>query len=189
MKRIATVSQLIRAAVMLIALLHLTTIALALTLNQADYAMSAGNLHSQFTYHQQIKVTGSWSDFAQDLQEEGLSSLLILSLPETVFYAFIYVSLFRLFGRYKQGLVFDEKSINLIRNIGVCICIWPVFTLLYPALVALTLRAAGWAESLPLSFGIGSSEIIKILTGLVVFVIAWIMSEAKKLQTEQELTI
>ncbi len=189
MQQISAVSQLIRGAVMLVALLHLTTIAFALTLNQPDYIVSKGDQSAQFHLQQRVTLTGSWVNFAQELQAEGLNSLVILSLPESFFYAFIYVSLFRLFGRYKRGQVFDEKSIKIIRNIGICIFIWPVFTILYPSLVALGLRATGLSDSLALSFGIGSSELVKVLGGLVVFVVGWIMSEARELQQEQELTI
>jgi hypothetical protein len=50
-------------------------------------------------------------------------------------------------------------------------------------------RISGLSESLPLFLSISSDQLLKLLIGLIIFVLSWIMTEAQKLQQEQELTI
>jgi hypothetical protein len=110
-------------------------------------------------------------------------------IPELLFCLFIYLSLIKLFGLYQQGIIFTANHINQLRNIGTCLLVWTVFDLFYPIFLMLFLRLSGLSESLPLFFSISSDQLLRLLVGLIIFVLGWIMTEAQKLQQEQELTI
>lgn len=189
MNRIAKISRIIRGLLILIGLMHLSVVGLALFSDREVLSGSDSVVETELNVQQRVEVSGSWSVYARELEAEGFDSVLILVLPELLFYLFIYMSLFKLFGFYRQGLVFAESSVLLIRRIGICVLAWPLFSLLYPVALTLILRGFGWAESLPISLALGSSELISFLSGLIIFVIGWIMSEARAMQQEQELTI
>jgi hypothetical protein len=67
--------------------------------------------------------------------------------------------------------------------------VWSVFDLLYPILLMLLFRGTGLSDSLPLVLSIGTDQLLKLLVGLIIFVMSWIMMEGQRLQQEQELTI
>ncbi|MBC3764858.1 DUF2975 domain-containing protein [Neptunicella marina] len=136
-----------------------------------------------------VDVQSSWKGYATMLDNEQLNSQLILGLPEQLFILVIYCLLWRLFGFYQQGQVFSAEPINQLRIIAGCILLWPVITIIYPILTTLLLRFSGASDSLPIYVSIGTSEITNLITGLIVYVISWIMLEAQKVNEEQELTI
>lgn len=191
MEKIAKVSWVVRGLIALIAVGHVATFVYMLAFQSNSLSVSIGDdgISSSARIEQQISRSGSWSNFSQELESEGFNSIAILFGPELLFYGFIYITLFRLFGLYKLGHIFTSKSVQMIRNIGVCVLCWPVFTVLYPTLVTLTLRLSGASENLAITIGAGTDEVIKLIAGLIIFVIGWIMSEAQKLLEEQELTI
>ena len=128
MNRISKVSQVIRGLLLLIGLLHFAVVGMALVGDRDISSTERGLKSAELNVQQRIEVSQSWSTYAKELEAEGFDSVMILVGPELLFYLFIYVSLFRLFGFYRQGLVFAESSIKLIRQIGICVFVWPVFT-------------------------------------------------------------
>ncbi|MEP1446687.1 MAG: DUF2975 domain-containing protein [Paraglaciecola sp.] len=189
MEKIAKVSLLIRLLIILVASLNIIVIAVAIIsqseTNSAELAVGT----SQSYVSQIVGVPESSSVFAEELLAEGFDSHAIILIPELLFYLFIYWSLIKLFGLYQRGGIFTIHHIKQLRNIGTCLLVWPVFDLFYPILLTLLFRSTGLSDSLPLVLSLGSDQLLKLLIGLIIFVMSWIMMEGQRLQQEQELTI
>jgi hypothetical protein len=136
-----------------------------------------------------MNFTGSWSDLAQALVKENFNPSLILGIPDGIPYFLIYYFLYKLFSLYQQGIIFTLNNSQYIKNIAVVLIAWVALKLVYPIVVTLVLRFSGLSDSLPLFLNFGSEELAYLLTGLVIYVIAWVMNEATALQQEQELII
>jgi len=136
-----------------------------------------------------VDFSGSWGNMAQALTDEGFNALLILGSAELVPSLLIYLLLFKLFGLYQRGLVFTVENIQCIKNVGTVLLGWLALKLFYPLIVSLTLRFSGASETLSIYMSVGSDELRYLLIGLVIYVIAWVMSEATSLHQEQELVI
>ena len=109
--------------------------------------------------------------------------------PTWHFHGFLYWSLFRLFSQYQQGDVFSTQSTGLIRQIGLCLLLWPLVSFLYPPMIIIFLKLLGVVEHGEIGLLFGSSEFRMLALGVVVTLVGWIMQEAQKLKEEQELTV
>lgn len=189
MEKIAKVSLLIRLLIVLVAVINIFVITVAIiTQSEANSSeLSVGT--SQSYVSQEVSLPKSSESFAKELFSQGFNSHAIMLIPELLFCLFIYWSVIKLFGLYQHGVIFTVIHINQLRNIGTCLLVWSVFDLLYPILLMLLFRISGLSESLPLFLSISSDQLLKLLIGLIIFVLSWIMTEAQKLQQEQELTI
>jgi hypothetical protein len=188
--RIQKVSKIVRILVALFITMQIGVYALLLMSgnNQAGSYQLSENFNFMSSAAD-IEFSGSWSDMAKALNEEGFNALLILGSADLIPSILIYLSLFKLFGLYQRGLVFTAKNIQCIKNIGTTLLAWIALKLFYPLLVTLVLRFSGASDTLSIYMGLGSNELRYLLIGLVIYVIAWIMSEASSLHQEQELVI
>lgn len=189
MNNIVKVSRVIKSLLVLILIGHIGAFMFAANSDDTHHVYKVENAAGEQVFSKTLSVPRTWQAYAESLQAEGFNSILLLVGPELILYGLIYWWLFRLFDRYQHGEVFMPSSIRFIRNIGTCLLIWPLFTILYPILLTLLIRASGLSEDLPLFVSFGSSEMVKLLLGLIIFVHAWIMHEACSLKQDQELTI
>lgn len=189
MNKISTVSRVVKNLILLVALLHIivSITGLLTQSSESQYATTQGE--SQFNLTTKFDVPEVWQALAQELSQLDLNPHLLLNVPELIFFMFIYLSLFRLFSAYQNGDVFSPATIQSLKNIGSCLLIWPVFTLIYPILLVVLLKVMGISEQLTVFASVSSNELIKLLAGTAIYVIAWIMFEAQTLENEQELTI
>ena len=141
MNKIAKVSRAVRYLIILILLGHVSAFILAATSQNETQVYAIENAAGEPVLSKTISVSPSWQAFADALQAEGLNSYLWLTGPELIFYFLIYWWLFNLFGRYQQGDIFSAGSTRLIRNIGTCLLVWPLFSVLYPVLLTLLLES------------------------------------------------
>lgn len=189
MEKIARVSFFIRLLIVLVACLNLAVISVSIITQSSTSSAELALGTSKSTISQATSLPNLSDDFSRELDADGFNSHAFFLIPEFLFSLFIYLSLFKLFGLYRQGHVFTINHINQLRNIGTCLLVWPVFDLLYPTFLALIFRFFGLSESLPLAFSLGSDQLIKLLIGLIIFVMSWIMTEGQRLLQDQELTI
>ncbi len=188
--RIRKVSKIVRALVALFIIMQVGVYALLVI--SAENQDGTYQLSEQFTYFSSavnVDFSGSWGNMAQALTDEGFNALLILGSAELVPSLLIYLLLFKLFGLYQRGLVFTVENIQCIKNVGTVLLGWLILKLFYPLLVSLTLRFTGASDTLSIYMSVGSDELRYLLIGLVIYVIAWVMSEATSLHQEQELVI
>jgi hypothetical protein len=188
--RISKVSKIVRALIALFVVMQVFSFAFLLLFgvnNEGTFELTDNFLF--ISSAASIDFSGSWENLALALTNEGFNALLILGSADLLPSILIYWSLFKLFGLYQQGLVFTAANIQCIKNIGTVLLAWIALKLLYPIVVTLVLRFSGASDTLSLYISLGSDELRFLLIGLVIYVIAWIMSEAISLHQEQELVI
>jgi hypothetical protein len=188
--RISKVSKIVRALIALFVVMQVFSFAFLLLFgvnNEGTFELTDNFLF--ISSAASIDFSGSWGNLALALTNEGFNALLILGSADLLPSILIYWSLFKLFGLYQQGLVFTAANIQCIKNIGTVLLAWIALKLLYPIVVTLVLRFSGASDTLSLYISLGSDELRFLLIGLVIYVIAWIMSEAISLHQEQELVI
>ncbi|NQZ20470.1 MAG: DUF2975 domain-containing protein [Colwellia sp.] len=188
--RIRKISKIVRALVALFIITQVGVYALlVISAENQDGIYQLSEHSTYFSSAVNIDFSGSWGNIAQALTDEGFNALLILGSAELVPSLLIYLSLFKLFGLYQRGLVFTAENIQCIKNVGTVLLGWLVLKLFYPLLVSLALRLSGASDTLSIYMSVGSDELRYLLIGLVIYVIAWVMSEATSLHQEQELVI
>jgi len=190
MSKIKKVSKYVRYLIVFLAFIHLTSFILTILLS--DKICSSRLLDIELggsVYSSIVEFDGTGKNLAPALKNEGFDSTIILGSVDIIIYSILYFLLFRLFGLYKNGSIFTTSNINCIKNIGRTLILWVGLSIIYPLLVVFTIRMMDFSSSLLFHFSFGSSELIRLTSGIVIYVIAWIMAEAMKLYREQELVI
>jgi len=190
MSKISTVSKYVRILLVTIASLQLMSHFLLVFFS--EYKMGLNQLTIDFTlFSSKIshQTNNSWQEVSQALEAEGFNSLVILGSMQLIPYLLIYLFLFKLFTLYQHGQVFTLANSNCFKNIALSLLAWIPINLLYPIVVTLFIRLTGLSESMAIHISLGSREFIYLLSGLIIYVMAWIMSDASKLHQEQELVI
>lgn len=190
MHRISLISRLVKGLVVLLALLQLLTfVILANSTSNTEAGSSASFDNGLGQSMVEVAFDGAWHDLAVALERNDLSSLWLLGTVEAIPYLFIYYFLYRLFSLYQNGTIFSQPNIRCVKAIGTTLLVWLFVSLFYPITLVLLLRLFNISDQLPFIFIIGSTEISYLISGLVIYVIAWIMQEALTLKSEQELVI
>ncbi|MFT5756299.1 MAG: hypothetical protein ACI9LM_001012 [Alteromonadaceae bacterium] len=146
-----------------------------------DFHFFSSHISHQFTY--------GWLDISQALEAENFNSLAILGSMSLLPNLLIYFFLFKLFKYYQQGEIFTVANIACFKNIGKTLLAWIGLNIFYPLLVTLIIRFTGLSEKFAMYINIGSSEFFYLVSGLVIYVMAWIMTMAIELKQEQELVV
>ena len=189
MTKIYKISKLIRILIVFITFMHVVSFFIHLFEGQPTIIESVTPSTSEGTLSTRAGITGSWQEFSQALEQEGFNSVAILASVDILFYTFIYFLIFQLFGLFQQGNIFTQQSICCITNIGRCLLTWVVFSIIYPVIVTLIIRFTGASDSLALYFSIGTTELVNLLSGLIIYAFALVMNEAIQIKQEQELVI
>lgn len=190
LSRIKKVSNIVRGLIIFVAALHLLTFVIAMGFSQPGQTAREVNLQQgDATIFANVTPDDSDLDLAEALTAEGFNAMAILSTPDVLIFALLYYFLFQLFSLYRQGHIFDPANINSIRNIGRTLLFWVPLSVFYPVLAVLFIRFTELSETLAVQLTFNSTDVIHLLLGLVIYVIAWIMAEATKLHEEQALVI
>jgi hypothetical protein len=185
MKKIVWMSTLILTLLLFtLATLIVTSIAVLLNNNDVLNFTQSNGSHMWIG----LEVSGAWQGIARPLMDEGFNSILWLGVPQLLPYVCINLVLIRLFLLYRRGSFFDLKNIQCFKWLGGVLLAQFVFVICYPPLLITLLNMATGSE-LNRVITIQDTDIIGFVTGLIIYVIGWIMSHAQQLQKEQELVI
>jgi len=187
---IQNVSKIIRLLILVVAVVHISSFLFAvLSTEEKSLTHQFEVEHGETNYTAKVEMTGTGADLAIALNNDGLNGLAILGTADILMYGLIYFFIFQLFSYYQQGQIFTLANINCIKNIGRCLLLWVLVSFIYPIIVVLVIRFTALSDTLPFMLSITSDDLIHLLSGLVIYVISWIMTEAMNLQHEQELVI
>lgn len=128
-------------------------------------------------------------------KEWGLSGLLQLdagsralgalaNLPESLLTLYALLCLWRLFGGYLRGNVFEEAAVRHLRRLGQSVM---AMALMMPLTQTATVLALTWGNppgQRLLNVCIGSQHYVVLLCGLVFTAMALVMREAQRLARE-----
>jgi hypothetical protein len=113
---------------------------------------------------------------------------LIGCIP-TVINMLIFYFLIKLFKCYERAEIFSLQNVKYIRNVGWWMLISQIIRPIYEGVITAVLTFANPHGHRYASVSFGSTDIVPIITALIIILISWIMAEAYKLQDEQKLTI
>lgn len=190
MSKISTASRWIQGLLILIAFSQISAHSILMVnnkYNEEQHQLNVGgdNIELLMSY----ETTNSWKMMALSLDAEGFNSLLILGTIQLLPYLFIYIFLFKLFSLYRQGEIFTLATSQCLKNVGKTLLAWIAINLLYPLLVTLVIRFGGWSDTLAIHVHLGTTELFYLLLGLIIYVMAWVMTQGIEMQQEQELII
>lgn len=97
--------------------------------------------------------------------------------------------LIRLFRLYRNGKFFLAENVSCLWNISKLLLAQAIATPVVKASLSMILSFANPPGQRMLNIGLDFSDISTAITGGIVFVIAYVMEEGRKLQDEQALTI
>lgn len=191
MSRISKVSKIVRVWLVLAIFFHVTVFAALLFFaeqNASNFQISFdGGFNTTGPF---ATSTGDESDLGKALIKQDFNVFALLGWVDVLIYCLLYFFLYRLFSLYQQGQIFTQSNIHQFKCLGYTMFAWVLIDLIYPNLLVLVLRLSGLAtEPLPLELGISSNDLKQLMIGLMIYVIGWVMAQAKTLQQEQELTI
>jgi hypothetical protein len=117
-----------------------------------------------------------------------LMALAISFIVSGVSMACVYY-LIRLFRNYEKAAIFTEGSVKCLNSLG-RLLIWLFAAgIIEQPLMSMALTMHNPPGHHILRVGLSSDNIIVLLIGIVVVLIAWVMEEGRKLQEEQRLTV
>lgn len=175
MGRIQKVSKILRV----ILLVCLIVQAAVLVIGVIQFAL----LHHLSDFKSQFKQWGI--DWAFKLNFPNVSSGGLVALP----FAFMAtLNFFRLFCRLKDGHLFEGQTIKYLENAGKWWVALGIALIIYQFLEPVILFVIFSHHDLNIQLNLNNGG-DQILTGLVVFFIAWLLREGQKLKEEQELTV
>lgn len=180
MERIARFSRIMRKV--FLALLVLLPVIAALFWTFAEEMMAMGMFNQQGFRLEDLHVQLPLGGLVKSL---GFA----VSLIPTSVSMYIAWCLARLFGLYSQGLIFTADNVALIRRVGVAMLVGQALSPVQQALLALVLTINNPPGQHMIAFGLGSANVVEVVTGVVIIIVAWVMDEGRKLREEQELVV
>ncbi len=109
---------------------------------------------------------------------------LPISLTVLIFY-----KLSGLFRLYAEERYFEEKNVQLIKGIGICIVSGQLIQIIYQPIITLALTYTNPIGERYIALGLGTTNAASFITGFVIIVASCIIKEANKLKSESQLTI
>jgi len=191
MTKISLVSKYLCALLFTMAILQVTSHVLLLCFSElttTGVSQLSVDLYL-FSSHISHQFPHGWLDISQALIDENFNALAILGTVELIPYLLIYAFLFKLFNYYQHGEIFTIANILCFKNIGKTLLFWILLNTFYPVLVSLFIRFTGLSDTLAIYLNFGSNEIFHLVSGLVIYVMAWVMAMAIELKQEQELVV
>ncbi|BDM62917.1 membrane protein [Shewanella sp. NFH-SH190041] len=120
-------------------------------------------------------------------QTKLLAVICSLMLYGILFYAF--KQLIQLFSHYEQGEIFTQANTRIYRKLGLTIFYWVIGEIIYNALMSIILTINNPIGERIFSIGISSMNLLTIILGFTVTIIAWVMQEAQQIAEENKYTI
>ncbi|MFT5133485.1 MAG: hypothetical protein ACI9SC_001957 [Gammaproteobacteria bacterium] len=113
----------------------------------------------------------------------------IVSLIPTSIAIYGIFNLRELFTLYEKGIIFTTANVKCIRRLGYALIYWTFSKIPFMALISIVLSHNNPPGERMVSIGFGSTDFVTLVTGAIVLIISWVMSEASKLEDEQAHTV
>ncbi|UNM06721.1 MAG: DUF2975 domain-containing protein [Holosporaceae bacterium] len=115
--------------------------------------------------------------------------LALICLPSTVFYSLGLFTISRLMSEYEKGYYFTIKTVNLLKRSAIFFFVCELLEIVQEIAYSycLTMKNEPGSRFIKISFT--NHNFSQITLSLMIILIAWIMKEALKLKSENELMI
>lgn len=99
------------------------------------------------------------------------------------------LNLRKLFSYYGQGRIFSLEHVSIFRNTAKALLLWVFFSILYEGVKSILFSLGAGPGNRVVTLGVSSSEVMILVVGSIVWIIAWVMDEGRLLNEECELTV
>ena len=113
-----------------------------------------------------------------------LASLFPMS---ALFYGIL--NLRKLFTYYGKGIIFSLEHVSLFKSIAKALLLWVLLSIVYESAKSILFSLGAGPGNRVVTVEMSSSEIMILLVGGIVWIIAWVMDEGRLLNEESELTV
>lgn len=113
----------------------------------------------------------------------------MVCLPMTLLQVYWIWQLRQLFSHFAHGQIFTKNSTDCLRRTAVTLLAIPLVAIPINSVVGVILTSHNPIGYRVLGVSFGTPQLLDVLTGLVLVVIAWIMNEGQRLQEDAELTV
>lgn len=117
-----------------------------------------------------------------------LMALAVSFISASVIMACV-VCLVRLFSLYEKAEIFTKSTVKCISRLGRLLIWLFVAGIVEQPLMSIALTLHNMPGHRMIRLGLGSDDIVVLLIGVVVMLIAWVMDEGRVLYEEQQLTV
>ncbi len=114
---------------------------------------------------------------------------LIISLIPFSIYSFVVILLIKLFSVFSRAEIFSQNNVTRIKKIGFLIFLGELINPLYQALMTAAMTWHNPAGQHFIKITLSGMNIGLILMSCLILLLAWIMSEANKINEENKLTV
>lgn len=133
-----------------------------------------------------LRLVPQLAEYPNYTQHAKMLGLLVSLIPAAFSMALLY-SFSVVFHQFSHGEIFCGRSIAAFRWASALIIIWELIQPAYDILVGAALTPTHIISSKFIEFDI--SNLRGLIIGVVLFVMAWALAEAKHLKSEHDLTI
>lgn len=95
----------------------------------------------------------------------------------------------KLFSFYREGMIFSLAHVDIFKNTAKALMLWVVLSIMYESVKSVLFSVGNPPGARMLHIGFSSPEITVLLVGAIIFVIARVMDEGRRLAEENQLTI
>ena len=144
------------------------------------------------------KLFLSYSEYLPPVQfEQDLSTLPIagkiiyfgLEFIATFLFLWALWKFLAVLNLYKQGKHFSHEVIMRIRKISFIILGWAIYNLLFTTFSSLVISAFKPAGQRCITLALSFDDLVRFLMVFVLFIILYLMQDAYKIQSEQDLVV
>ena len=97
--------------------------------------------------------------------------------------------LIKLFKYYENGKIFYQENVSCYRKIGYILIISMFAGIVNNSLMSMILSLNNPPGQRQLAIGLSSNDLTKLVIGLLIILISWIMDKGREIQDEQQYTI
>ncbi|ADD67691.1 conserved hypothetical protein [Denitrovibrio acetiphilus DSM 12809] len=102
-------------------------------------------------------------------------------------YGFYYIR--RLFGLYREGMVFTSDHSLFFKRLAKAFILWIFSSIVYESATSVIFSIGNPPGSRVLTVGVSSSEMLTLLIACVIWVISWVVDEGRILAEENKFTV
>lgn len=112
------------------------------------------------------------------------ASLLTSGIAMTGFYFVI-----RLFKLYETGRIFSPENVNFFKKLGYILIAYMFAGIVHNSIMTIILTLSNPSGQRMISVGFSSSDLSKLIIGIILILVSRVMDAGREMQEEQQLTV
>jgi hypothetical protein len=148
------------------------------------------SVHTSFDIFSNVGVGAQFFTWKVTLNGTTRFLAIIVSIVPMSISMYAMHQLVKIFRHYEQGDVFSVENANRYQKLAYALFAWVIGGLFYSMVMSfvMTFQNTGFKQKV-VAVSFGSYDLMALITGGIVLLIAWVMKEAQKISEDQSLTV